>query len=87
MRNRKSKAKLMPHSIKEKKASVGKPKKFKTKTSILSHAKKHSGAGLVVPDSISKIIINVNGVNYYTNNNHKDNNVVFMDTVSKILGR
>ena len=87
MRNRKSKAKLMSHSINEKKASVVKHKKFKTKTSILSHAEKHSGTGLVIPNSISKIIFNVNGVDYYTNNNHKDNNVVFMDTVSKILGR
>lgn len=77
----------MSHPIKEKRASVIKPPKIKTKTSILPHEKKHGGTELVIPNSISKITINVNGVNYYTNNNHKDNNVVFMDTVSKILGR
>lgn len=76
---RRLKAGLISHSIKEKKSSVINTKTLKT------YSRSHSGTGLVIPNCISKITIEVNGVKYSAKNYHKENNIVFMNTVSRLL--
>ena len=73
------KAGLTSRLVKEKKLTVINPKTLK------SYSRSHSGTGLVIPNCISKITIEVNGVKYSAKNYHKENNIVFMNAVSQLL--
>lgn len=83
-----SKADLSFHSNKRKSSF-----KSNSITHEISAKNKHvavnnqNRTGLRIPDVISRITINVNGVSYHVKNCHKDNNTEFMKSVSEILGK
>lgn len=90
MKNRLTKGRLALQIPKKRDyVSLFKPivKKNEALASILSIDKNNSKSKLSIPDAISAITFNVNGVKYHVNNNHKDNNVAFMRSVSRIKKR
>lgn len=91
MRNRQSKALSKLNPLNERRTSRVVHKRFKSlrikEIGNIPNGKDQRKVASVIPNSISRITIKVNGVKYVVTNNHRDNNVVFMNSVSNIKKR